>query len=368
MSESIKVLPPLFIGEGYVEQEKNNLKNDPWVGIYAAYQNRLILQHEVTAIENINIGEESIPCLVLKFGQDIKGLIPVHESGIRGTEREIASKQKEEGIKANEDEVIDNTKNDNSEVVSAKKKRRKAKTQDIQPDEIVETVIEIPAPETVQKANPIEKISIPRWQIIVRMRQLIGQQIVFKVKKIDMDNNLCILSRKEALDQLQGVTWQEIKEGDIRKAVVRYVTQSVVYMSVGGIEAKMPASDISYGYISDAREVIKPGEVMGVKVIGIDRENNKISVSAKALKDRDAIWKSVLDRYIVKGEYLGTLTGIIETGMFVNLERDIDVFIAHPRNRKLGLKLKIGQKIIVRITGLNLDKKRLFGRLSRIVG
>lgn len=365
-----KIIPSIFIGEGYVEQERNNMKNDPWVNIYAAYQNNMIGQEHVVAIEVLKAGNESIPCMVLKFGGDIKGLIPAPESGIPGTEIIPAKAADETAVK--EPEKI---QDEQAEKPPAPKKRgRKA----LKPEETSEEDKEAKTPD---KDNPVNVQSTPDepsadverispltiGQVIMKMRAMVGQLVAFKVKKIDRENNLCILSRKDALEHMQSITWKEIREGDVREAVVRQVTQYLVYLNVGGIETKMPVREAGHGHILDAREVFKEGEIIEVQVLKVDPEKRKIAVSSKALKTGTDIWKTIVSRYSVNGEYLGTLTGIIDKGMFINLERDVDVFVAHPRNSQLRLKLKIGQKAIVRITGMNPDKQRLFGRLSRII-
>lgn len=57
-----------------------------WIEIYTSRQNRSVIEAEVVGVEEISNGEEKIPCLVV--GREIKGIIPLQETGIEpGSDR-----------------------------------------------------------------------------------------------------------------------------------------------------------------------------------------------------------------------------------------------------------------------------------------
>lgn len=347
-----KVLPEFFVGEGYIEQELNN-QNDPWIGIFAQMQNNMIEQDYVTAIETHKLGDKTVPCMVIMFEGGIKGIIPSYESGIPGTSLE-------EMLKAALAEAPQEELPAPIQEEKPKKGRKSKKDQETEP------VIEETTSESLTDAEKVKIIS--NNKILKVMRSLIGQQVVFKVMHIDVPSNLCILSRKNALEQMQAVTWKDLKEGDIRTAVIRNVTPFSVRLSVGGIETVMPISEVGSRVNSrNAMEELKPGMTIEVKIIKADKDKNKLQVSARALSATEDYWKAVTNTFKIQGEYKGTVQAIKQFGIFVSLGKDVFVLVPHPRYEDDRKNLKKGQQVLVRITKIDTEKQRINARLSKIL-
>jgi small subunit ribosomal protein S1 len=193
------------------------------------------------------------------------------------------------------------------------------------------------------------------------LRRLVGRKIVFRVIGLDRESNLAVISRKAALEQMAAQTWKEIKEGELRTAVVQNVNPYRAELDVGGIKVELPAKEISWGWVNDARNIIKTGDRLKVKVTEVDVENKKIKVSLKeALPDP---WPKVPEKYSVGGEYLGNITGVMEYGVFVNLEQGVDALVKLP---KYG-DPEPGKKALVRIDEINPEKRWIKGKLIRLI-
>ncbi|MBC7238535.1 MAG: S1 RNA-binding domain-containing protein, partial [Chloroflexi bacterium] len=67
-------------------------------------------------------------------------------------------------------------------------------------------------------------------------------------------------------------TWEEIEEGQIGTATVRLVTPYRVIVDIGGIQAVIPPSELSWGWVNDPRDIVQVGESFDVKIIHVDRE------------------------------------------------------------------------------------------------
>lgn len=288
MSDKINHIPDET--EGYIGQEKLvNDNSEHWQEIYGAYQNKKILQKQVVAIEEHRTAEGATPCLIIRWGEEIKGIVPAQATGIEG-ETSLIVKNK--------------------------------------------------------------------------MRKLVGRNVVFRVIGIDRDNNLCILSRKAAIDQMAARTWKSIHEGDIKAAVVRETKPYGVKVNIGGIETTIPASDLSHGWVNDVRDLFRPGDTFDVLIKKADREAKTLEVSLKALlKDP---WETVGERYSVDGEYLGKITTVAEFGVFINLETGIDMLVAMPQSEQTRSFLEKGAEALARITSIDTDKRKIYGRLIRV--
>ena len=89
-------------------------------------------------------------------------------------------------------------------------------------------------------------------------------------------------SRLAALEHMATITLKKIEVDDETIAVVRSVSPSLVRADIGGIEVKIPLEEIRYGWIDDLTEEVKQGDHLKVKVLEIDKEEKKVTVSAKA--------------------------------------------------------------------------------------
>lgn len=276
--------------EGYVGQEKKSFENNEfWQQIYAAYQNDQIIQRKVTAIEDHETAEGNSPCLIITWGDQIKGLIPASESGLQGT-----------------------------------------------------------------------SIAIIRN----KMRKIVGKNVVFKVKGIDRENNLCVLSRKEAVEQMAAKTWKQINVGDKVSATVREVAPTFVKVNIGGIDSFIHASQLSHGWVSDVRNYFSVGDTFDVLVKDMDKEKKTLSLSLKDLLVNP--WDTVGERYSVEGEYLGRVVSVVEYGVFINLETGVDALVALPKSELTRDMCVKGAEALIRISNLDIGKKRIYGRIIRV--
>jgi ribosomal protein S1 len=76
-----------------------------------------------------------------------------------------------------------------------------------------------------------------------------------------------------------------LKEGEIIPGTVREVYPKSAVVDIGGIETRVGASEIAWGWVEDARDILERGKTYEVKVLSVDKENEQVEVSLKqALK------------------------------------------------------------------------------------
>lgn len=164
-----------------------------------------------------------------------------------------------------------------------------------------------------------------------QFRAMTGQSVAFKVLNYDREAEVFTGSRLAALEHMASITLKKIDVEDEIIAVVRSVSPSLVRADIGGIEVKIevkiPLEEIKYGWIDDLTEEVKQGNHLKVKVLEINKEEKKVVVSAKSTQENP--WLRSIGRYSSGNEYVGTVSGVREYGVFVNLEAGVDSLARH---------------------------------------
>ncbi|WP_223264044.1 S1 RNA-binding domain-containing protein [Paenibacillus sp. IHB B 3084] len=190
-------------------------------------------------------------------------------------------------------------------------------------------------------------------------RRLLGEPVAFKIVTYDRDGDTFIASRQAALEHMEGMTWKWLEQGAVITAVVRSVQAKSLTVDIGGIEVELPVQEFAYGWTEDLRDVVQISDHFKVKVLGLDKEQKKITISKKVL-DKSP-WPDCSKRYSTKGEYIGIVSGVVEYGVFVNLERGVDALVRHmPFD-----KVKRGDRVFLRIVQMDMKKEQIYGRITR---
>jgi|SRR5690625_1598012 len=190
---------------------------------------------------------------------------------------------------------------------------------------------------------------------------LTGKNVAFHILNYDREGGVFTASRKRAREQMANITWRKLEEGMITLAVARNVTTNLVYADIGGIDVKIPIEEIRYGWIYDLTEEVKPGDHLKVKVTKLDKENEKVTVSAKAAQENP--WPDCAKRYVEGNEYVGRVTGVDEYGVFVNLEPGVDSLARHLRFDEVYK----GDQVLVRIQGVDIEKEQIRTKIVSIL-
>lgn len=188
-------------------------------------------------------------------------------------------------------------------------------------------------------------------------RRLLGEPVAFKILSYDREGDTFIASRQAALEHMEGLTWKWLEQDAVITAVVRNVTPKVLMLDIGGITTELPVQEYGYGWVDDLREEVSAGDHLKVKVVELDKENKIVKVSKKATEKSP--WPDCAKRYVSKGTYKGKVSGVMEYGIFVNLERGVDALVPHIR---FG-KVKRGDTVYIRVRGVDPKQERIYGRI-----
>ncbi len=214
-------------------------------------------------------------------------------------------------------------------------------------------------------------VFLPASQIDIKppgdISAYIGKEITCKILKIDEARQNIVVSRRRLLEEereeLKLALLGEISVGDMRKGVVKNIADFGVFVDLGGLDGLLHITDMSWGRISHPSEMVNIGEEIEVRILGIDKEREKIALGLK--QKTESPWAKVDDRYPVGAKVTGQVVNIMPYGAFVKLEDGIEGLVHvsemswtrrvnHP-SEMVG----IGDSVEVLILKVNKDKQEI---------
>ncbi len=212
---------------------------------------------------------------------------------------------------------------------------------------------------------------LPYSQIDLRpvkdLDKLIGDSFDFKILKYNRKRNNVVISRRAILEEARKALRDEMKatlnEGDVVKGSITNITDYGLFIDLGGMDGLCHITDLSWGRVSHPAKLYKVGEEIEVKILKFDRENDKISLGVKQLKDDP--WATVVDRYPVESKTRGKVVSITDYGAFAELEEGVEGLI-HVSEMSWSRKTKhpskiinVGDEVEIMILNVDADAKRI---------
>lgn len=190
----------------------------------------------------------------------------------------------------------------------------------------------------------------------------------FPVKLLEKDRRKrrLVFSRRSILEEekaaLREAFYAQVNEGDELEGVITSITTFGVFVNLGAMEGLVHVSELSWQRNVKPKDVATKGETVRVKVIGIDQERNRVSLSIKqTIPDP---WDTVSERWSQGMIAEGTVTNLTDFGAFVEIEPGIEGLvhigdlswtrIKHPKE-----VLKRGEKVEVSVLNVDQDRKRI---------
>ena len=193
-----------------------------------------------------------------------------------------------------------------------------------------------------------------------------GQELEFNIIEVDRVKRRFIGGRKALVEQeiaaKRAALFETIQAGSRVNGTVSRLTDFGAFVDLGGVDGLIHISEMSWGRISNPKEVLKEGQEVEVFVLDVDKEKGKISLS---LKDADKNpWKLAAEKYAVGSIVEGKVVRMVPFGAFVELEPGVDglVHISQITNKhvvKPEDELKVGEVINVKVLEVNPEQKKI---------
>jgi small subunit ribosomal protein S1 len=171
---------------------------------------------------------------------------------------------------------------------------------------------------------------LPGSQIALRrvpnIDELLGQTYEFKIIKLNKRRRNIVVSRRVILENERAHKrehlMKELAVGQVRKGVVKNITDFGAFIDLGGVDGLLHITDMSYGRVSHPTEMVSIGQEVEVKILDIDWQRERISLGMKQLQSYP--WQNVAAKYPVGTRVQGKVVSITNYGAFVELEPGIE--------------------------------------------
>lgn len=193
-----------------------------------------------------------------------------------------------------------------------------------------------------------------------------GKTLSFKIVELDQEKNRLILSHRAVVEEEQGKKKQDllaaIQSGQVIEGTVQRITDFGAFVDIGGVDGLVHISQLSHEHVEKPSDVVSEGQQVQVKVLSVDRDNERISLSIK--ETLPGPWSDI-DEKAPKGSTLeGTVKRLVSYGAFVEVFPGVEglVHISQISHKHIGTPhevLQEGQTVKVKVLDVNKADQRL---------
>jgi len=208
------------------------------------------------------------------------------------------------------------------------------------------------------------------------LEKLVGTEIRCRITKLDTTDEDVVVDRRIIAEEEERAAkdrrYSELKEGDTVRGTIRSLTDYGAFVDIGGIDALLHVGEISWQRIAKPADLLSLGQELEARVLKIDPEKRRISISLKLLQPHP--WDAVPTSYKIGDRVRGPVTRIADFGAFVELAPGIEGLI-HVSEMSWQKKLKrpedvvkSGETVEAIILGINAAERRISLGLKQTLG
>jgi len=212
---------------------------------------------------------------------------------------------------------------------------------------------------------PISKTDVVK---VENPDEYIGLKDKFLIERLYNDKRVnIVVSRRtwmeQEIEEKRNEFFANVNEGDEVDGAVKSFTSFGAFIDLGGFDGLLHINDMSWGHVTRPKDFVKKGQEIHLKVIKLDREEQKINLSLKHFTEDP--WETFLERYRVEDKVTGKVTKLTDFGAFIEIEEGIEG-LAHISELSWVKKIKhpseivnIGDDVDVMILGYDVDARRV---------
>jgi small subunit ribosomal protein S1 len=208
------------------------------------------------------------------------------------------------------------------------------------------------------------------------LEKMVGQEIRCRIIKLDVADEDVVVDRRIIAEEeeraIKDRRYAEVREGDTVRGAVRSLASYGAFVDIGGVDALLHVSDISWSRVNQPADVLTEGQEIEAKVLKIDSEKRRISIGMKQLQPHP--WDAVAAKFSAGQRVRGTVTRVVEFGAFVELEPGVEGLI-HVSEMSWGKKIRIasdvvkpGEVVDAVILGINPTERKISLGLKQALG
>lgn len=202
---------------------------------------------------------------------------------------------------------------------------------------------------------------------VKNMDDFIGKEYEFKILKINQERRNIVVSRRELLEasrkDRRSQLLKDMEVNQIRKGVVKNITDFGAFIDLGGIDGLLHITDMSWGRISHPSEMLEIGQEIEVMILDIDYDKERVSLGLKQ-KTKNP-WDEVETKYPVGSTVKGRIVNIMPYGAFVEIEQGVEGLIHvsemswTKRVTKAGDIVSVGEEVEAVVLDIDKEGKKI---------
>lgn len=319
----------------------------------------------------IQIGKEN---LIVDIGLKAEGILPITDYGdeaLPAVGEEVTAvllkKSNSEGIP-----VLSKRK-----LVDRERRERQREALKTLPsifenkEEIEGTVIRTTKNGLIVQTGDVEGF-MPASQIISgfvkNLDKYVGQTVRMRIIDLDLKKRLpkIVFSQKVILEEerkeKESDFWENVSVGKVLKGEVKKLTDFGAFINLGYLDGLLHISELSWDKRARLNDLLSVGDEIQVKVIDLDSENNRISLSLKALEEEP--WSAFIKQFAAGHIVKGKVTSIVDYGAFVEVSKGVEGLlhiseISYDHVDKVSDVLKVGDEIEVEILDIDEENRKV---------
>lgn len=193
-----------------------------------------------------------------------------------------------------------------------------------------------------------------------------GKTLAFKIVELDKEKNRLILSHRAVIELEKGKQKKNILDslapGQVLSGTVQRITDFGAFVDIGGIDGLVHISQLSHEHVVKPTDVVQEGQQVQVKVLSVDRDNERISLSIK--ETLPGPWANISEK-ASKGTTLeGVVKRLVSYGAFVEVFPGVEGLvhisqISHKHIATPNEVLKENETVKVKVLDVNEQEQRL---------
>ncbi len=193
-----------------------------------------------------------------------------------------------------------------------------------------------------------------------------GKTLTFKVVELEKEKNRVILSHRAVVEEEMQNKKHElldtIETGQVLEGTVQRITDFGAFVDIGGVDGLVHISQLSYEHVGKPSDVVTEGQKVNVKVLSVDRDNERISLSIK--ETLPGPWAQVSEKLSAGSITEGVVKRLVSFGAFVEVLPGVEglVHISQISNKHIGTPHEVlteGDKVQVKVLDVNVADQRI---------
>ncbi|RMG67992.1 MAG: 30S ribosomal protein S1 [Calditrichaeota bacterium] len=157
----------------------------------------------------------------------------------------------------------------------------------------------------------------------------VGKTLDVKIVKVNEQRKNIVVSRRviieKELESKRAEILATLEKGQVRRGVVKNITDFGVFIDLGGVDGLLHITDLSWGRVGHPSEVVELDQEIDVMILDFDEEKKRISLGLKQLQPHP--WENIEERFPVGSKVKGRVVSLTDYGAFVELDKGIEGLI-----------------------------------------